>query len=453
MLAIAVLDGAIVTNIALGALYIVPVMLVAVLPQRWPVVLVSFLSTALLEEFGGYPWQPGVGTRFVIVFATFCIAGFIVGELVEKRREVSKNVERLSREMELRTAAELQSRVILETTPIGIVTIDALGIVLMANRSAERILVPPSGLKGLLIQKFLPSIGPALARQTGFRAEMDGTGYRANDESFSTHLWYSSYPSPAGMRAAVVFWDGSEQLRSQTEAGLEASMAASRIVLAGVSHEVRNLALGAKAAHLRFRDTVDRSGRADWDLVLSLLNALEKVGSASLRPAEAEMLPGIADLGSVLADVRVMIEPLFREIEAELRWDVDRAIPRVRFDHVSLVQVFLNLARNAQRILHNAPWRWVRVSSRVHTDRVAITMEDSGRGVENPEHLFQPFQSGAGATGLGLYISRGLLRSAGGDLRYERGEFGACFIVELKLAQIAGENGDSRGAVDSGAAG
>jgi two-component system sensor kinase FixL len=51
--------------------------------------------------------------------------------------------------------------------------------------------------------------------------------------------------------------------------------------------------------------------------------------------------------------------------------------------------------------------------------------------VSRPDELFRPFQTGAQAFGLGLYISRAILRSHGGGLRYDPGEPGSCFTVEL----------------------
>jgi CheY-like chemotaxis protein len=46
---------------------------------------------------------------------------------------------------------------------------------------------------------------------------------------------------------------------------------------------------------------------------------------------------------------------------------------------------------------------------------VVIRFEDTGAGVASPELLFKPFQRGADATGVGLYVSRAILRNCGGD--------------------------------------
>ena len=62
---------------------------------------------------------------------------------------------------------------------------------------------------------------------------------------------------------------------------------------------------------------------------------------------------------------------------------------------------------------------------------VVVRFRDTGPGVTNPEYLFKPFHPDAHSTGLGLYVSRAVLRSHGGDLRYEPCPDGSCFVVQL----------------------
>jgi C4-dicarboxylate-specific signal transduction histidine kinase len=71
------------------------------------------------------------------------------------------------------------------------------------------------------------------------------------------------------------------------------------------------------------------------------------------------------------------------------------------------------------------------ISATVERDLVVVRFRDSGPGVANPDELFRPFQPGAQSLGLGLYISRAILHSHGGGLRYEPPAAGACFVVEL----------------------
>jgi C4-dicarboxylate-specific signal transduction histidine kinase len=100
--------------------------------------------------------------------------------------------------------------------------------------------------------------------------------------------------------------------------------------------------------------------------------------------------------------------------------------------------VFVNLARNSQRALESCEQRDLRISAALEKDLVVVRFRDSGPGVAHPEELFRPFQQGAHSHGLGLYISRAIVRSHGGGLRYEPQDTGSCFAVELWPA----ENGE-----------
>jgi C4-dicarboxylate-specific signal transduction histidine kinase len=93
--------------------------------------------------------------------------------------------------------------------------------------------------------------------------------------------------------------------------------------------------------------------------------------------------------------------------------------------------VLLNLTKNSQRAMENQEVKELRVSARLEGERVVVRIRDTGHGISNPERLFQPFQEGAEATGLGLYLSRALVRTFNGDLRYEPGPSGCCFALDL----------------------
>jgi signal transduction histidine kinase len=69
------------------------------------------------------------------------------------------------------------------------------------------------------------------------------------------------------------------------------------------------------------------------------------------------------------------------------------------------------------------------VSTSSDAKHVTIRFEDTGIGIAHPENLFRPFQPGAETAGLGLYISRSIMRSFGGELHYEPRPQGCCFVV------------------------
>jgi two-component system sensor kinase FixL len=101
------------------------------------------------------------------------------------------------------------------------------------------------------------------------------------------------------------------------------------------------------------------------------------------------------------------------------------------------MQVFLNLARNSERAMDDRSRRELEIATNENRDSILVSFRDTGCGVVNPERLFKPFQPGAQETGLGLYLSRSLLRSFGGDLSYHPELDGSTFTVKLLPAPSA----------------
>jgi signal transduction histidine kinase len=88
--------------------------------------------------------------------------------------------------------------------------------------------------------------------------------------------------------------------------------------------------------------------------------------------------------------------------------------------------------KNSRRALESATEKRIKIST-VHDERsVIIRFEDSGPGISDPQTLFRAFQRDAEATGLGLYVSRALMKTFGGDFSFERAEHGCTFAVTLQ---------------------
>lgn len=102
-----------------------------------------------------------------------------------------------------------------------------------------------------------------------------------------------------------------------------------------------------------------------------------------------------------------------------------------------LQQVLVNLICNALDAMAGSAVRRLRFEAQREGDRIILAVQDSGSGLgaEALAHLFEPFfttkQPGEGL-GLGLTISRDILRDFGGDLRAEAAQGGgARFIIIL----------------------
>jgi C4-dicarboxylate-specific signal transduction histidine kinase len=96
-----------------------------------------------------------------------------------------------------------------------------------------------------------------------------------------------------------------------------------------------------------------------------------------------------------------------------------------------LLQVFLNITKNSLGALRTSGRKQLTIAAVFWEGSVNVYFEDPGPGVSQPERLFRPFQSDADMYGLGLYISRAILQTFHGDLRYEPRAQGACFIATL----------------------
>ena len=104
-----------------------------------------------------------------------------------------------------------------------------------------------------------------------------------------------------------------------------------------------------------------------------------------------------------------------------------------------LFQVLLNLGLNGVRAA--GPSGRVVFSTKTVGEVALIEIADDGPGVpiEIQGRIFEPsFSTSTGGAGLGLTISRDLVRQQGGDLRLVTGDRqGACFQVQLPLADAS----------------
>ena len=141
----------------------------------------------------------------------------------------------------------------------------------------------------------------------------------------------------------------------------------------------------------------------------------------------------------MLDELRILIETTYHESAINVEWEIQEPLPLVWADRYGLVQVFLNLAKNSQRAMMSTDTKRLRIAASEENGKVAIRFEDTGIGVASPENLFRPFQRGAKSSGLGLYVSKAIMRSFGGELAYEPRSEGSCFAVILPLHVAAEE--------------
>ena len=139
-----------------------------------------------------------------------CGCGLLTAEVLRNRR--------LSQESQQRM------RVLVETSPAAIVTVDERGFIELANKAATEMLAPRDGnLIGQPIAAFLPELHHALRPEEGpqFRASMQCRGHRGNGESFLAEVWFSTYKEGLTPKLAAIVADLSEEEDAAPSVSLE----------------------------------------------------------------------------------------------------------------------------------------------------------------------------------------------------------------------------------------
>src|SRR6202044_3936390 len=213
----------------------------------------------------------------------------------------------------------------------------------------------------------------------------------------------------AGPRMGAMVLDTSEYLRTYEESSFHQMLASSRIMVAAVSHEVRNVCGAIALVH----ENLSRSGKLtenkDFETLGTLVLALERIAAMDLRQTTSHA--GGVDVAPLLDELRIVIDSSLREGGIASRWEIEDDLPAVWADRQSLMQVFLNLTKNSERAMEDRERKVLTVIAQRQTLGIAIRFRDTGCGVMHPDRLFRPFQEDARSTGLGLYLSRALMRS------------------------------------------
>ncbi len=424
---IAVVDWWATHYISLGFLYLFPIIIFGGFLSRTRIVGVALLCAILQEAFSNLPENEAV-VRLLFSSIGFVGTGLFISEMIRNRRIAIRHSEELE-------DAERQLRSIIEGSPAAIVTIDSEGRVLLANEAAQQLLAAGAApVQGQSIKSYLPALQTVLKKQPSrsFRTTLQCTGRRSDGEVFLAGVWFSTYSTLSGPRLAAIIVDLSEDLRNREDLSLDHLLKSSRILMGTVAHEIRNLSGAVLVVHKNLSRIKELETNEDFQALGGLIQSLERISALELGSTPAQIGEAV-ELTSVLDELRILIETTYHESDINVRWDTQERLPLVWADRYGLVQVFLNLAKNSQRAMMSSETKRLSITAREESGRVAIRFEDTGGGVASPEQLFRPFQRGAESSGIGLYVSRAIMRSFGGDLAYEPRSGGSCFAVVLPL--------------------
>ena len=245
-------------------------------------------------------------------------------------------------------------------------------------------------------------------------------------------------------RLAELFNEMTRVLRDRAEE--QGRFAAAGELLAGVAHEVNNplMAIAAQAETQLGDPAATEAQREEMQQILRQARRASKLLRGLLRFVSAgERAVTRVNLNDVVRGALDLVSYRFGVDEIDVEGTLDAKLPPVEGDPIRLEQVLVNLFSNALDALRVVPApRRLTVDTWSDNGVVHVGVQDSGAGIPAAfiDRLFKPFATTKGrrGTGLGLYISRQLVREAGGDLALaSRPGDGARLVITLPAAKAA----------------
>jgi len=179
---IATIDWLTKPYISIGFLYLFPIMLIAGFLPRWQITVVALVCAVLQEVFSNLPSNEAI-TRLLMASAGFVGTSLFVSEIIRNRQMAQEHIEEVETHTKLRQEAEEQLRILVDSSPAAIVTIDSSGRIVLANDAAQTLFASEdTPIAGQSIAQFLPALQSALEtqRSTHFRTELRCRGKRKN---------------------------------------------------------------------------------------------------------------------------------------------------------------------------------------------------------------------------------------------------------------------------------
>lgn len=423
---------------SLGVFYVFPIIVAATVLNRRSVIVLALVSAFVRGQFIAGLATHEFWLRFVMATLAYSGVGLFVTESTRNRRTALAAYAQIRLEKEMRQRAEDQLKILVESSPAAILTLNHKAEVLGANRAAHEMLghAYPGELVGRSMADSVPVLAGALrlATDVPIRTATSSWARRSNGVTFPVAAWFSTYGEGEGRCLAAILVDSSEEVRERERESLRYMLDSSRLLAGAVSHEIRNMCSAIRVMTLNLSKKDSLATDADFNALTVLVNGLASIAAFDLDQRKRPEA-GWIQLNRVFEQLRIVIEPDWSENDGSVEWRLEVPSPTVYADPHELLQILLNLSQNSLRAAAEVEHPLLIVETHTEKGFCVVSVIDNGRGLENQEHLFQPFHPEASGSGLGLFISRTLAKSFGGQLNFVPLEQGCRFDLVLQEAK------------------
>ena len=351
-------------------------------------------------------------------------------------------------------------------TPLALAGLDLLATAVVVVDDNQAVLYMNPAAENLFEASHTSTAGLTIERLLGENAVLAAAiNYaRANHSSYTEHeieiatsgrqrLNLACTVSPADIRDGTAgmlleFRQIDQQLRVEREARLLEQSQAHRDLIRNLAHEIKNPLGGIRGAAQLLDRELERPGLHEYtQVIIKESDRLQALMDRLLTPHRLP-LPGPVNIHEVLERVRSVMLAEFPEIA--VRRDYDTSLPLLTGDREQLIQVVLNIVRNAAQAIKGSGMdtasgeirlrtrvaRQVTIARRRFRHAVQIEISDNGPGIpENMrEKVFQPLISGReGGSGLGLTIAHNFITQHRGAISFDSIPGRTCFTLLLPV--------------------
>jgi PAS domain S-box-containing protein len=212
---------------------------------------------------------------------------------------------------------------------------------------------------------------------------------------------------------------------------------------AGIAHEVGNpLTAISSLVQVIQRTSTDEFAKEKLELINSQVNRITRIIRELVdfsRPSTHVVKP--TNINRVIKEALNIVQYGKKVKDITFTLELDEQLPEIPAVPDQIVQIFINILMNAVDSL-DGHHGIITVQSRKNEQAIEVIIHDTGKGIEPSaiEKIFEPFYTtkttGQG-TGLGLWVSYGIVKSFGGDIFVESTpEKGSTFTVSFPLKGI-----------------
>ena len=342
----------------------------------------------------------------------------------------------------------------LDLLATAIVIVDQSLVVRFANPAAENLFeVSSKSFVGQTIAEIFDS-DRVLAAAIDYA--------RTNDCSYTEHdlkigaaghakLHLSCTLSPVEVKGWVAGWRGlllefrhiEQQLKIAREERLLDQNQANRELIRNLAHEIKNPLGGIRGAAQLLDHELERPALHEYTQVI--MKEADRLQSLMDRLLTPHRLPQPAPLNvhEVLERVRSLILAEYPS-GILIQRDYDTSAPLLKGDKEQMIQVVLNIARNAAQAMKGEGKltfktriaRQVTLARKRYKHALVVQITDTGPGIpENMrEKIFYPLVSGReGGTGLGLTLAQTFVTQHGGTISFDSQPGSTTFTLQLPI--------------------